>query len=106
MGPVGPVGPRVVVDVLVVDVPVVLVVVAVVRVVVEVVPLIGVLTGDAAAWAGTMTELHYWLDPSGREEDGDRQARDRQLKDPSSRGVAVAHRNTPFRVALARRNAN
>jgi hypothetical protein len=56
VGPVGPVGPRVVVDVLVVDVPVVLVVVAVVRVVVEVVPLIGVLTGDAAAWAGTMTD--------------------------------------------------
>jgi hypothetical protein len=62
-GPVLPVGLRVVVGVVVevdvlvdVEVPVVRVVVTVVRVVVEVVPLSGVLTGDAAAWAGTMTE--------------------------------------------------
>jgi hypothetical protein len=68
-GPVLPVGLRVVVGVVVevdvlvdvevlveVEVPVVRVVVTVVRVVVEVVPLSGVLTGDAAAWAGTMTD--------------------------------------------------
>jgi hypothetical protein len=50
------VGVVVEVDVLVeVEVLVVLVVVTVVRVVVEVVPLSGALAGDAAAWAGTIT---------------------------------------------------